>query len=399
MSLGEKNMGFWNGRVTFTRFRVTGDSPLPFGDEVLERIGQHLIGVHGSAASADAVATGWAGGDHVLDLSIDAAKNIVDDALHLAIRIDTDKIPSSLLRAYTQIEIDAFAQANPSGFATKAQKHEAKEIALKRAEAEAADGRFRRLKHHPVLWDGRSNTLYAGSTSSNVLERIQGLFRETFDRELEPITAGSIAQSLSADPSGDAGLLAASFEGGRFTTSGNEANPCRCWPGRRRSDRSGLPRQRVPGVDLAFAAERRRHNRLSDGSEASVILAKTLTLDCPRGETGRDQLADDVPTRLPEALRALAGRKAAAPLGHDPGSPGCPVRADLQAESFAVSGAALPKPEDGPLSPSEFRIARLESLRHLTETLDLLFAAYLDRRTSTVWTEELGRIRGWLQAA
>ena len=71
----------------------------------------------------------------------------------------------------------------------------------------------------------------------------------------------------------------------------------------------------------------------------------------------------------------------------------------LQAESFAVSGAALPKPEGGSLSPSEFRIARLESLRHLTETLDLLFAAYLERRTSKVWPEELCRIRGWLQAA
>ena len=64
-------MGFWNGRVTFTRYRVTGDSPLPFGDELLERIGQHLIGVHGSSAPADGVASGWAGGDHVLDLSID----------------------------------------------------------------------------------------------------------------------------------------------------------------------------------------------------------------------------------------------------------------------------------------------------------------------------------------
>ena len=31
-------MGFWNGRVTFTRYRVTGESPLPFGDEVLERV-------------------------------------------------------------------------------------------------------------------------------------------------------------------------------------------------------------------------------------------------------------------------------------------------------------------------------------------------------------------------
>ena len=73
-------MGFWNGRVTFNRYRVIGENPLPFGDEILERIGQHLIGVHGSSAPADGIASGWAGGDHVLDLSVDLAKNVVNDA-------------------------------------------------------------------------------------------------------------------------------------------------------------------------------------------------------------------------------------------------------------------------------------------------------------------------------
>ena len=71
----------------------------------------------------------------------------------------------------------------------------------------------------------------------------------------------------------------------------------------------------------------------------------------------------------------------------------------LQAETLAVSGAGLPKPEDRPSSPHEGRIARLESLRHLTETLDLLFQAFLDKRTSSGWNDELGRIRRWLHAA
>ena len=146
--------------------------------------------------------SGWAGGDHVLDLTIDQGKNVVNDALHLAIRIDTDKIPGSLLRAYTQIEIDARAQTNPSGFATKAQREEAKEAAKARAEAEAADGRFRRHNHFPVLWDGQTNTLYAGSTSTSVLDRLQSLFRETFDRTLEPITAGSLAEKLDPERPG-----------------------------------------------------------------------------------------------------------------------------------------------------------------------------------------------------
>ena len=185
-------MGFWNGRVTYTRYRVSGESALPFGDELLERIKAHLIGVHGSTAPADNVATGWAGGDHVLDLSIEGVKNIVDDAIHLAIRIDTDKIPSALLRAYTQIEIDALAAGEPQRRGDQIAARGGEGNCAKRAEAEAADGRFRRLNHYPVLWDGRTNTLYAGTNSSSVLERLLALFRETFDRELEPITAGSI---------------------------------------------------------------------------------------------------------------------------------------------------------------------------------------------------------------
>ena len=122
-----------------------------------------MLGRHGSADPADGIVTGWAGGDHVLDLTIDREKNIIDDAAHLAIRIDTDKIPGAILKAYTQIEIDARAQLNPSGVATKAQRQEAKEAAKERAQAEAADGRFRRHNHYPVLWDGQNQTLYAGT--------------------------------------------------------------------------------------------------------------------------------------------------------------------------------------------------------------------------------------------
>ena len=212
-------MGFLNGRVTYVRYRVGGDGPLPFGDDLLERVQAHLIGKHGAGEPADGVAIGWAGGNHVLDETIDLGKNVVNDALHMAIRIDTDKIPSSLLRAYTRIETDARAAGNPSGTPTKAQRQEAKEAAILRAEAEAADGRFRRRASYPVLWDGQANALYAGVTSLSVLDRIQTLFRETFDRTLEPITAGSLAQA-QAEVRGegraveDNGPVAFSAEGG-----------------------------------------------------------------------------------------------------------------------------------------------------------------------------------------
>jgi hypothetical protein len=393
-------MGFLSGRVTFTRYRVGGASPLPYGDEILQSSQQHLIGRHGSAEASDGISTGWAGGDHVLDLTIDPGKNVINDALHMAIRIDADKIPGSLLRAYTQMELEARAQLNPSGFATKAQREEAKEAAKARAAAEAADGRFRRHNHYPVLWDGQTQTLYAGTASSSVLERLEILFRETFDRTLERVTAGSLARSLTLDGSDDPGaepvILGASPIAS--ASGGHDEAPSVAWTGDDPTSLDYLGNEFLLWIWHALQNDGETV-KLSDGSEATVMLAKTLTLDCPRGETGRDQLTDDAPTRLPEALRALQAGKLPRKAGMILVRHGAQYELTLQAETLAVSGAALPKPEDEGLSKHEQRIARIDSLRHLTESLDLLFQAYLLRRTGNGWNDELGRIRRWLQAA
>ena len=336
-------MGFWNGRVTFTRYRVSGSSPLPFGEEILEQAAKHLIGLHGAADPTDGIATGWAGGDHVLDLSLELGKNIVVDALHLAIRIDTDKIPGPLLRAYTQIETEARAQLNPSGIATKTQRQEAKEAAKLRAESEAADGRFRRLNHCPVLWDGQSNIVYAGSTSTSILDRLQALFRETFDRTLEPITAGTLALGLTPEDPEEPGRLAGNLGRGPLTlvgATGDETSSI-TW-----ADDENATHDYLGNEFLVWIWHTLQNDgdtlRLSDGSDVTVMLAKTLTLDCPRGETGRDQLTDDSPTRLPEALRALQAGKLPRKAGMILVRQGAQYELTLQAERLSVSGERCP---------------------------------------------------------
>jgi hypothetical protein len=386
-------MGFLNGRVTYVRYRVEGESPLPFSDEHLDSVRQHAIGRHGTAASTDGVATGWAGGDHVLDVTFDLAKNVINDALHLALRIDTDKIPSDLLRAYTRIETDARAHLNPSGFPTKAQREEAKEAARTRAEAEAADGRFRRLKHHPVLWDGQANVLYAGTTSPAVLDRLLALFRETFDRTLAPITAGSLASQQAQTR----GLLRVVEESAPVGFLGDQGEPATvAW-----ADASAPAPDFWGNEFLIWLWHTLQADSdtliLPDGSAAAVMLAKTLTLDCPRGQTGRDNLTDEGPTRLPEAFRALQAGKLPRKAGLIVVRHGAEYEATLQAETFAISGAALPKAEGA--SGREAHVARIDSLRHLVETLDLMYDAYVHRRIGPDWLGELGRIRRWLQAA
>jgi hypothetical protein len=380
-------MGFLSGRITYARFSVSGDSPLPFDDDLLEKANLHAIGKHGGAESTDGVKIGWGGGDHVLDNRFELEKNLINDALHLSMRVDTNKVPSSILKAYTTIETQARAHLNPSGRATKSQRTEAKEAAIIRAEAESADGRYLRMAHYPVLWDGQTNTVFVGATSLNVLDRLRTLFRETFDRTLEPLTAGTLAVRL-AELRG---------EGASMETFGPlHDSPVVSWANEEGSSHDVL------GNEFLLWLWHTLQNdsdtlALSDGSEATVMVAKTLTLDCPRGENGRDQLTTEGPTRLPEAFRALQGGKLPRKAGLIIVRHGMQYELTLQAETFSVSGANLPKPEDA--QGDEAKIARIDGLRHLVETLDLIYDTFTRRRIGSSWTGDMGRIRSWLTAA
>src|SRR5436309_9003489 len=126
-------MGFLAGRVSFLRFRVDGPSPGLFGPDHLEKLSGHAIGRQ-QAASKDGTEVGWIAGDDILDLGFDLAKNVIADTLHFALRLDTQKLPADLLRAYARAELQALAAENPSGRPSLKQKKEAREAARQRLE-------------------------------------------------------------------------------------------------------------------------------------------------------------------------------------------------------------------------------------------------------------------------
>ncbi len=327
-------MGFLNGRVTYVRFRVGGESPLPFGEDLLETAASHVIGLHGAGEPNDGTSVGWAGGEHVLDTSLDLAKNAVNDAVHLAIRVDTDKIPGSPAPGLHQDRDRRPGQAQPQRLSDQGPAAGGEGGCQgPQAEAEAADGRFRRMAHYPVLWDGQSNVLYAGVTSLAVLDRLQTLFRETFDRILEPISAGSLACSM-AEARGEGSRV----EGlGPIGFIGEDGHSSVAW-----SD-TDVARPDFRGNEFLIWLWHTLQAdgdtiSLPDGSDATVMLAKTLTLDCPRGETGRDQLTTEGPTRLPEAFRAIQSGKLPRKAGLIVVRHGSQYELTLQAETLGGVG-------------------------------------------------------------
>src|SRR5262249_46644108 len=143
-------MGFFTGRATFLRFKVHGANPKRFGPDHLDRLKAHKAGRQRIAA-ADGVEAGWAGGEHVLDTDLEHAQNALNAPLHFDLRIDVDKLPADLMRAYTAVELKALAAENPSGLPSGRQRREAKEIARERLEKEAKDGRYKKRKCIPIL--------------------------------------------------------------------------------------------------------------------------------------------------------------------------------------------------------------------------------------------------------
>jgi hypothetical protein len=381
-------MGFFSGRVTFARHRVNGKSPKLFGPEHLQRLQAHAAGKQ-RVASSDGVEVGWTAGDHILDTKFALEKNVVNDTLHFCLRVDVNKVPGDLLRAYAQVELEALAASNPSGRASAGQRKQARQTALERLEAEAADGRFLRRKAYPVLWDALSNELLVGTTAVAAVDRLHTLFEQTFGVGFEPLGAGRQMFRLA--------------ETRQQTRGVDDAGPAPFVPGASPSEvvwildessRDFLGNEYLLWLWYMLDAESDAID-LGDGSDVSVLLTRTLVLEDPRGQTGRQAITSDGPTRLPEARRAVQAGKLPRKVGMILSRHDQQYELTLQAETLAVGGLRLPAPE-----AAEER-ARLEErvtqLRHFIETLDLLYDEFAKRRAGDGWTKELARIQKWLQ--
>jgi hypothetical protein len=380
-------MGFFSGRVTFGRYRLKGPPPGMFGTEHLERLQTHAIGKQ-KVATADGVEAGWTAGDHLLDTAFDLEKNIVNDALHFCLRIDTMRLPNDLLKAYTQVELQGLAASNPSGLPNARQKREARELAREKLEDEARDGRFLKRKVYPLLWDAPSNELLVGTTSVTALDRLHTLFEDTFGHGFEPLGAGQQAFRLS--------------EPRQQTRGVDDAVPAPFVPGASPSEvawildensRDFLGNEYLLWLWYMLDSES-DSIPLSDGTEAAVMLARTLVLECPRGQTGRESITSDGPTRLPEARRAIQSGKMPRKVGLTVVRHDSQYELTLQAETLAVNGARLPAPD---ASDERARLEeRITQLRHLLETLDLMYDAFSAKRASDQWSKELAKMQKWL---
>jgi hypothetical protein len=383
-------MGFFTGRATFLRFKVNGQAPRLFAEEHIDRLADRAAGRQ-KIAAADGIETGWAAGDHILDTEFALDKNIISDMLHFELRVDTDKLPNDLLRAYTAVELKALTKNNPSGFPSARQKREAKEYARERLEAEAKDGRYRKRKTVPVLWDRLSNEVLFGATSLSHVDRMCSLFEQTFGVGLECVTAGPRAHHLA--------------ELHQRTRSVDDSQPSSFVPGTTPAELAWIADESSRdflGNEFLMWLWYQTDNhtdtfKLADDSEVTIMIARSLTLECPRGQTGHETISSEGPTRLPESRRAIQSGKLPRKAGmtivrHDE-----QYELSLHAETLAVGSVKFP-PLSEDITDARAKLdERATQLRSLIETLDLLYDAFGRKRFGTEWAEELAGMQKWLK--
>ena len=384
-------MGFAAGSVSFARFAVVGEHPKEIDQSILDRLGELTLET-GEYGVPEEVEYGWCGGRHILDRHFSFENNVYTDALNFAMRIDTNRVPAELKHAYQSIEEEALAAQNPSGFISKNQKREAKDSVRRKIESELKEGRFRRSKLIPMLWDFATQTLLTSATSTSA-EKLHELFERTFGLKLEPLTAGTLANRYLA-----AKGKRRDYEDARPTRFIHGPEGESQWPDYPWTSKGDQPKDYLGNEFLLWLwHELENHHGLikTEKTEVSLLIDHTLQLDCAYGLSGKDTLRATGPTRMPEAQDALRTGKLPRRCGLVLEFGGHQMTLFFNPESFFCSGVKLPDVEEAETPRVVFE-ERIAMLRELSQSLDSLFHTFLTTRASATWESKTSTIRRWI---
>ena len=385
-------MGFASGSVSFSRFAVVGKQPKSPDEDILKALKKHVLKPteHGAP---DEIEYGWCGGRHVFDAKFSFEHNVFNDALHFAMRLDTNKVPGVLKKAYQIIEEEAVAAKNPSGHISKKQKKDVKEVVRQKLEEDLKSGRFRRSKLVPMLWDFDRRELYT-SISGSSLEKLHELFERSFELQLEPLTAGELAlrQLEKAGKRHE-------YEDTRPTRFVHGPEGESQWPEYPWVSKGPEPKNFIGNEFMLWLW----HVVEKDGGvvatekagDVSLVIDKSIELECAYGLSGKDTLRGDGPTRMPEARDALRSGKVPRKLNLIMEAAGKQFEMSLAAESMSLGGAKLPDVEEAENARVLFE-ERISMIRDLSAAMDGLYGAFLKARASSAWEGQTGAIRKWI---
>lgn len=383
-------MGFLSGSVTFERFRITEDPTNSFCDDHLETLQKHRIG-KSSGNLHEQPTIGFTGGAHILDTDFNIEKNILGESMHFGIRIDSCSIPGPIKRAWMQMELAAVMSENMGARPTKTQRQEAQEAVDQRCADEAQKGNFKRMAETAVLWDAATDTVFLGGSSEKTNDACIDLLERAFGLEFKRISSGQLALEYADETEQNAQIFA--VEPTAFLP---DVAPGVIWWNGMTDNYDYLGNEFL--LWLWWKWESHSDTiELADGSTVSGMFARSLSLDCPQGESGKETISAESPVALPEAAMAIRNGKLPRKAGLTIVRNGEQYDFTLQAETFVLGSTKISQPE-GSAADTGGHLERIASLHRATETLDLLFHVFCATRFAKSWSTEAQQVSRWLQA-
>lgn len=415
-------MPFKSGRVTFTRFLITGDAPASVDETTLGLLKEHAFR-EVEIGAPDEIEAGFTTGEHLFDTQFTFEKNgfgIGGSILHFALRIDTHKVPSEVKQAYQQINEQAAAAASPTGFASKAEKREAKESAADQMREDLAAGKYRKSKLIPLLWDLPNQTLYCGATGNTVHEQLSRLLRDAFAVDVQLVSSGVLAGEYfrshgkqrdyedlrpspftAPPPEASAQADDADFDADKPQDLSTPMIP---WVAQSVDLKDFLGNEFA--IWLWYSLENKetegvltvdiQDSKQTRQVEISYAIDKALDMDCAWDCRGKQTLRGDIPHQLPEAREALATGKWPRKLGLMLSDGEHHYELTLQADRFITSAAKLPDIDDAQ-HPRELIEARFDHTLNLTQLTDGLYQHFLKTRTGSNWSGLRQSMNQWIK--
>ena len=379
-------MGFDIGNISYVRFNVVGEHARLPDAETLDKFA--ALALREGSETTSEIDYGWCGPRHVLDADFSVGNLVYNDCVHVGLRVDTNRVPASLKRAYVSSEQSAAAATNPSGLASKRQKKDAKDAAKKKIEEDLASGKFRRSKIINVLWDLPNHTLYAaagGTTGEQLVE----LMERTFNLTLEPITSSVLALA-ELESKG----LRRDFEDltpTRFAAIAGDPPAEYPWTAKGDQAKDFLGNEFL--VWLWDATHAAGGEIFVPGTNSmTVMFHRGMELDCVYGQSGRITARFEVPTEMPEVLDAMRAGKVPRRAGLTMAADGQLYTFTLGAESLSIAGLKLPDVDKADSARVLFE-ERIPLLRDFGKAIDNLYRDFVSSRTCDAWATTRERIQ------
>jgi len=384
-------MSFSSGSVAFRRFAVVGETPSEITEEMLSKLSEFALkGGEGGAGEEEEY--GWCGGRHILDGHFSFERNVFAECLFFALRVDTNKVPGELKKAYTLMEEEAVAAGNPSGFISKAQKKEVKETIQKQIDKDLRSGKFRRSKMVSVLWDVAGGTLYC-SAGGKTLEKLQELFERTFGLTLEALSAGTNALRLLEDKGRRRDYE--DLKPTRFVIGedGESQYPDYPWTVKGDGPKDFLGNEFL--MWLWYGSEKEDGSISAGAGEIDVMVDRALDLECAYGQTGKDYLRGEGVSRSPEAREAVRVGKVPRNAGFLMHVSGEQYQFNLNGETLGMASLKLPEVKEAETDRVLFE-ERIGFIRELGRQMDEAFGSFLKVRASAQWEGYVNGMRRWM---